>query len=66
MSATAEVQAEIRLMNEAHVTLANELKHTNEHLIRHERKINEIDAVPKWRIQQIIIAIMEALSTGII
>lgn len=66
MSATAEVQAEIRLMNEADVTLANELKHTNEHLIRHERKINEIDAVPKWRMQQIIIAIMEALSTGII
>ena len=66
MSAMKEVQAEIRSMNETLLTLANELKHTNEHLARHERKIDEIDAVPKWRIQQIIIAIMEALSTGII
>ena len=31
ISAMKEVQAEIRLMNETLVTLANELKHTNEH-----------------------------------
>ena len=30
------VQAEIRTMNETLVTLATELKHTNEHLARHE------------------------------
>jgi uncharacterized protein YlxW (UPF0749 family) len=66
MSAMKEVQAEIRSMNETLVTLANELKHTNEHLARHERRIDEIDAVPKQRIQQIITAIIAALAGGVI
>lgn len=62
MSVMKEVQAEIRLMNETLVTLANEIKHTNEHLARHERKIDEIDSVPRQRIQQIITAIIAALA----
>lgn len=66
MNAMKEVQAEIRSMNETLVTLATELKHTNEHLARHERKIDEIDAVPKQRMQQIITAITAALAGGII
>lgn len=60
------VQAEIRTMNETLVTLATELKHTNEHLARHEKKIDEIEAVPKLRVQQIITAIIAALSGGVI
>lgn len=60
------VQAEIRSMNETLVTLANELKHTNEHLARHERKIDEIDGMPKQRMQQIITAIIAALAGGLI
>ena len=66
ISAMKEVQAEIRSMNETLVTLANELKHTNEHLARHEKKFNEIDAIPKQRIQQIITAIISALAGGTI
>lgn len=66
MSAMKEVQAEIRSMNETLVTLATELKHTNEHLARHERKIDEMDAVPKQRMQQIITAIIAALAGGLI
>ena len=66
MSAMKEVQAEIRCMNETLVTLANELKHTNEHLARHERKIDEIDSIPRKRIQQIITAIIAALAGGVI
>lgn len=66
MSAMKEVQVEIRSMNETLVTLATELKHTNEHLARHERKIDEIDNVPKQRMQQIITAIIAALSGGLI
>ena len=66
MSAMKEVQGEIRSMNETLVTLANELKHTNEHLARHERKIDEIDAVPKQRMQQIVTAIIAALAGGLI
>ncbi len=49
MSAMKEVQAEIRSMNETLVTLADELKHTNEHLARHDRKIDEIDSALKQR-----------------
>lgn len=66
MSAMKEVQVEIRSMNETLVTLANELKHTNEHLKRHEDKIDEIEAAPKQRIQQIITAIIAALAGGLI
>ncbi len=66
MGAMKEVQAEIRTMNESIVTLANELKHTNEHLSRHERKFEEIDSAPRQRMQQIITAIIAALTGGII
>lgn len=60
------VQAEIRSMNETLVTLATELKHTNEHLSRHEQKIDEMDHQPKQRMQQIVTAIIAALSGGLI
>ena len=60
------IQKEIRSMNEALVTLANELKHTNEHLARHERKIDEIESQPKIRMQQIVTAIIAALAGGLI
>ena len=66
MADMKEVQAEIHSMNETLVTLATELKHTNEHLARHERKIEEIDSVPKQRMQQIITAIIAALAGGLI
>lgn len=66
MSAIKEVQAEIRSMNETLLTLTNEMKHTNEHLARHERKIEEFDAVPKQRTQQIMSAIIAALAGGFI
>jgi len=61
-----EVQAEIRSMNEALVTLATELKHTNEHLARHEQKIDAIENQPKQRMQQITTAIIAALAGGLI
>ena len=66
MSDMKGVQAEIRTMNETLVTLATELKHTTEHLSRHEKKIDEIDNVPKQRMQQIITAIIAALAGGLI
>lgn len=61
-----EVQSEIRAMNETLVTLANELKHTNEHLASHERKLEQIDNQPKERLQQIATAIIAALAGGLI
>ncbi len=66
MGAMKEVQAEIKSMNETLVMLANELKHTNEHLSKHEQRIDEIDAVPKLRMQQIITAVIAALAGGLI
>lgn len=60
------VQSEIRSMNETLVTLATELKHTNEHLARHERKIEEMEDQPRARMQQIVTAIIAALAGGLI
>lgn len=60
------VQSEIRSMNETLVTLATELKHTNEHLARHERKIEEMEDRPRVRMQQIVTAIIAALAGGLI
>ena len=60
------VQAEIRTMNETLVTLATELKHTNEHLARHEQKIVEIESRPRARLQQIATAVISALAGGVI
>ena len=60
------VQSEIRAMNETLVTLANELKHTNEHLTRNEQRIEEIDKQPRQRLQQIVTAIIAALAGGVI
>lgn len=66
MSVMKEVQNEIRSMNETLVTLANELKHTNQHLAKHEKRIDEIDSIPKQRQNQIFTAIISALTGGII
>lgn len=60
------VKAEIRSMNETLVTLATELKHTNEHLARHERKIEEMEGQPRARMQQIVTAIIAALAGGLV
>ena len=60
------VQAEMRIMNETLVTLATELKHTNEHLARHEQKIDNIESQPRMRMQQIITAVIAALAGGFI
>ena len=60
------VQSEIRSMNETLVTLATELKHTNEHLARHERKIEEMEGQPRARMQQIVTALIAALAGGLV
>ena len=60
------VQNEIRTMNETLVMLANEMKHTNEHIARHEEKIQELDELPKQRLNQLITALISACVGGII
>lgn len=60
------VHSEIRTMNEALVVLTNELKHTNEHLDRHEEKIEDIEKQPKARMQQILTAVISAVCGGLV
>ncbi len=61
-----KVHTEIRTMNETLVTLANEIKHTNEHLSRHEEKIEKIENQPKDRMNQLYAAVVAALAGGLI
>lgn len=61
-----EIQSEIRSIGETLIALANELKHTNQHLARHERRIDELDIAPKQRVQQIFTAVLSALAGGLI
>ena len=60
------VQVEIKEMNKTLVMLANELKHTNEHLERHERKLETIDAQPKQWLRQTVTAVIAMLAGGLI
>ena len=60
------VQSEIRSMNDTLVTLTTELKHANEHLARHEQKIDELKSVPSQRMQQISTAVISALAGSLI
>lgn len=64
--ALRDVQAEIRSMNETLVMLATELKHTNEHLAKNEKRIEELGNQPKKRLQQIVTAIISALAGGLV
>ena len=61
-----DIRSELKAMNEALVKLATEVKHTNEHLARNEKKIDLIENQPKMRMQQIITAIISALAGVII
>ena len=66
MAEMKTVQAEIRSMNDTLVTLTTELKHANEHLARHEQKIDEMKRIPGQRLQQVSTAVISALAGGLI
>ena len=61
-----DVQKEIHAMNETLVAFATELKHTNEHIEKHERKIEEFESQPKMKMQQIFTGVTSALAGGFI
>lgn len=63
ISVMKEVQSEIRSMNETLVVLAGELKHTNEHLERHEQKISEMENAPRIRTREVVTAVIIALAS---
>lgn len=66
LSVMKDIQNEIRSMNEILVTLANELKHTNVHLDKHEKQLSEIDSIPKKRLHEIYSAILAAVVGGFV
>ena len=53
-------------MNETLVAFATELKHTNEHLAKHKRKIEEFESQPRMKMQQIFTGVTSALAGGFI
>ncbi len=61
ISVMKEIQSEIRAMNETLVMLTNELKHANEHLVRHERKLDEIESAPRIKAREIVTALIITL-----
>ena len=61
-----EIQNEIKSMNAALITLTTELKHTKEHLVKHDAKIEELDSQPKYKLQQIFTAIVSAFAGAIL
>lgn len=61
-----DIRSELKAMSESLVELATEMKHTNEHLVRNEKKIDRIEDQPQMRMQQIITAIISALAGVII
>ena len=58
------VRDEIRAMNESLVILTNELKHTNEHMGSHERRLDEIERAPHARAREITTAVAAALAAA--
>lgn len=61
-----DIRSELKVMSESLVELTTEMKHTNEHIVRNEKKIDLIENQPKMRMQQIITAIISALAGVII
>ena len=56
-----DIRSELKTMSKTLVELAAEVRHTNEHLARNEKKIDLIENQPKMRMQQIVTAIISAL-----
>ena len=66
MAELKAVQNEIRTMNETLCILTNEIKHTNSHLERHERKLDDMEAQPNKRLQQIVTALISSICGALI
>lgn len=65
MKELRSVQKEIRAMNESLVVLTNELRHTNEHMKSHGKRLGELERAPTARLREIITATVAALAAAI-
>ena len=60
------VQKEIRAMNESLVVLTNELRHTNEHMKSHGKRLGELERAPGARLREVTTATIAALAAAIV
>lgn len=60
------VQKEIRAMNESLVVLTNELRHTNEHMKSHGKRLGELERAPTARLREIVTATVAALAAAVV
>ena len=65
MKELRSVQKEIRAMNESLVVLTNELRHTNEHMKSHGKRLGELERAPTARLREIITATVAALAAAV-
>ncbi len=57
---------ELKVMNTALTELTSELKHTNQNILDHNRRISALEQIPKNRIEKMTGAVLSALISGII
>ena len=60
------VQKEIRAMNESLVVLTNELRHTNEHMKSHGKRLGELERAPGARLREVTTATVAALAAAVV
>ena len=65
MKELRSVQKEIRAMNESLVVLTNELRHTNEHMKSHGKRLGELERAPTARLREIVTATVAALAAAV-
>ena len=66
MKEVRSVQKEIRAMNESLVVLTNELRHTNEHMKSHGKRLGELERAPTARLREIVTATVAALAAAVV
>ena len=66
MKELRSVQKEIRAMNESLVLLTNELRHTNEHMKSHGKRLGELERAPGVRLREVTTAAVAAIAAAII
>lgn len=66
MKELRSVQKEIRAMNESLVVLTNELRHTNEHMKSHGKRLGELERAPTARLREIVTATVAALAAAVV
>ena len=66
MKELRSVQKEIRAMNESLVVLTNELRHTNEHMKSHGKRLGELERAPGARLREVTTAAVAAIAAAVV